>query len=288
MPTLTPGAKTTSTEGEGRIPVFDHIIMIMFENWDYGQIIGNQSAPTFNQLAAQNVLLANYYAVAHPSLPNYIALMGGDTFGITSDCTDCFISQRSLPDLIEANGRTWKTYQEDIPNPCFVGNSGSYVQKHNPFIYFDSIRNNSDRCKSTIVSLDALDKDLSANQLPDFMFIMPNICNSAHSCAVSVADKWIGQLMQKLMKSNALGQSYLIYIAFEEGSSDNSSCCGLPEKAGGKVAAILISPQAKSGYVDDTPLSHYSLLKTIAISWNLPELGFAGQSSTLAITSPWK
>jgi phospholipase C len=287
-PTLTPGPTPTETLLEDKIPAFEHIIMIMFENRDYRLVIGNKTMPVFNQLAAQNVLLTNYYAVAHPSLPNYIALMGGDTFGIIHDCTDCFINQPSLPDLIEASGRTWRDYQEDIPSPCFLGNSGKYVQKHNPFIYFDPIRKNAERCNENIVSTDELDKDLAANRLPNFAFIMPNICNSAHSCSTTVADQWLGQVMQKLQGSAALGKNYLIYIAFEEASSDDSSCCGLPAKAGGRVPAILVSPQAKSGYQEDTPLSHYSLLKTFLLAWKLPELGFTANSATLAITSPWK
>jgi phospholipase C len=283
----TPGPSPTPSPAEAKIPVFDHIIMILFENRDFQQVIGSSEMPTFNQLAAQNVLLTQYYAVTHPSLPNYIALIGGDTFGITSDCTDCFINQTSLPDLIEASGRTWKTYQEDLPSPCFVGNSGDYAQKHDPFIYFDPIRNNPDRCKHDIVSLKDLNQDLAAKQLPNFAFIMPNLCNSAHDCSLTVADHWLSQVIQELQASQALGQSYLIFITFDESSSDNSSCCGLPDEAGGRVPAVLISPQAKSGYKDETPLSHYGLLKTILVSWKLPELGFTAQSTTQAITAPW-
>jgi phosphatidylinositol-3-phosphatase len=284
----TPGPLPTLSAEEANIPAFNHIIMIMFENQDFQGVIGNQEMPVFNRLADQNVLLTNYYAVVHPSLPNYIALMGGDTFGITSDCTDCFINQPSLPDLIEASGRTWKTYQEDLPSPCFVGNSGNYKQKHNPFIYFDPIRNDPERCQSSIVSLNELYTDLAANQLPNFAFIMPNICNSAHSCSLATADKWLGELMDKLQSSPALGTNYLIDVSFEESKSDNSSCCGLPTSAGGRVAAILISPQAKPGMKVETPLSHYSLLKTISIAWKLPELGYSALSSTPAITSPWQ
>lgn len=287
-PTPTPGATPTLSPLEAKIPVFDHIILIMFENQNFQQVIGNNEMPTFNQLAAQNVLLTDYYAVTHPSLPNYIALIGGDTFGITTNCSACFINQPSLPDLIEASGRSWRTYQEDLPSPCFVGNSGDYAQKHDPFIYFDPIRNNPDRCKQHVVSLKELDQDLASNHLPNFAFIMPSLCNSAHSCPITVADRWLSQVIQKLRASQALGQTYLIYIAFEESRSDNSSCCGLSTKAGGRVPAILISPQAKSGYKDDTPLDHYSLLKTILISWKLPELGFTEKSTTQAITEPWK
>jgi phospholipase C len=280
-------SKPTLSPAVTKIPVFDHIITIMFENRDFQQAIGNSDLPTFNQLANQNVLLTNYYAVTHPSLPNYIALIGGDTFGITTDCTDCFINQPSLPDLIEASGRTWKTYQEDLPSPCFVGNSGRYAQKHDPFIYFDPIRNNPDRCKRGIVSLKELEQDLRANQLPNYAFIMPNLCNSAHDCSLTVADHWLGQMIQKLLASQALGQTYLIFITFDESDADDSSCCGLPAKAGGRVPAILISPQAKSAYKDETPYSHYGFLKTILTSWELPELGFTAKSTTQAITDPW-
>lgn len=286
--TSTAGPMRTLSPAEARIPVFDHIIMILFENRGFQQVIGNPELPSFNQLATQNVLLMQYFAVAHPSLPNYIALIGGDTFGISSDCLDCFINQTSLPDLIEASGRTWKTYQEDLPSPCYVGNLGDYAQRHDPFIYFDAIRNNPARCKHDIVSLKDLNQDLAANQLPNYAFIMPNLCNSAHDCSLARADRWLSQMIQELQASPALGQSYLIFITFDESSSDNSSCCGLPANAGGRVPAILISPQAKSGFKDETPLSHYSLLKTILLSWKLPELGFTAQSTTPAITAPWK
>lgn len=284
----TAGPTPTLTAQESKIPVFDHIITIMFENQNYQEVIGNSKMPAFNRIAAENVLLTHYYAVAHPSLPNYIALIGGDTFGITSDCTTCFINQTSLPDLIEASGRTWKTYQEDLPSPCFVGNSGNYVQKHNPFIYFDAIRTHPERCNQSVVSLKTLDADLASKQLPNFAFIMPNMCNSAHDCSLDVADRWLEQMLNTLQSSPALGQNYLIYVAFEEGSTDNASCCGLPESAGGRVAAVLISPQAKSGFQEDTPFSHYGFLKTVLISWKLPPLGFAASPETQAITAPWK
>jgi phosphatidylinositol-3-phosphatase len=271
-----------------RIPQFDHIVVIMFENHNYEQVIGSDAMPIFNRLAKQNVLLTNYHAVTHPSLPNYIALIGGDTYGIDSDCTDCFLNTPSLPDLIEASGRTWKNYQEDMPSPCFLGNAKNYRQRHNPFVYFDPIRENKKRCENSIVAFDQLEKDLAARRLPDFAFIMPNMCHSAHDCKLTVADAWLDSMINKLQQSSALGQRYLIVVAFEEGSDDSTSCCGLSAKAGGKVAALLISPQEKSGFEDNTPLSHYSLLKTILISWKLPSLGNSAKQETQAITAPWK
>ena len=284
----TPASVQTATVQKPQIPEFEHILIVVFENRNYKAVIGNSKMPAINALAEKNVLLTNYYGVTHPSLPNYISLVGGNTFGIKSDCTDCWLDQPSLPDLLEGSGRSWKTYQEGLPSPCFVGSSGSYAQKHDPFIYFDSIRNNPDRCKRSIVSFDALGPDLEVNQLPNFAFIVPDMCHSAHDCDVDAADTWLDQLMNRLLGSTALGNKYLVVITFDESGNDNSSCCGLPAKAGGKVVTVLVSPQARSGFQDSTAYSHYSLLKTISLAWSLPILGFAGNQATQAILAPWQ
>jgi hypothetical protein len=79
----------------------------------------------------------------------------------------------------------------------------------------------------------------------------------------------------------------LVILTWDEGQG-NHSCCGLPTEAGGRVATVLISPQIKSGFQDDTPYTHYSLLKTIAASWGLPFLGHAADESNAIIATPWK
>ncbi len=109
--------------------------------------------PILNALAKNNVLFTNYHAVAHPSLPNYLAMISGSTQNITTNCTDCFVDQPNLADEIEASGRTWKAYFEDIPSPCFVGNKKPYGQMINPFIYFNSIRLDTTRCERSVVPL---------------------------------------------------------------------------------------------------------------------------------------
>ncbi len=280
---------TLQAGSKGKIPDFEHIILIVLENRGYGEVIGNLQMPYLNSLAKQYVLLTKYYAATHPSLPNYIALVSGDTQGITSDCTDCFVKQTNLADLIEASGRTWKTYQEDMPSACFIGDANGYAQKHNPFIYFDSIRLNATRCKNSVVPLAELDKDLATNQLPNFAFIMPNLCNSGHDCPLNIVDQWLNGMIGKLQASSALGNKSLIIITFDESrGNDTASCCGMGSNAGGRIATVLISPLAKPGFEDGTPVSHYGLLKTILLAWGLPELGKAKQEGTQPIVAPWQ
>ena len=293
-PTLTAPASTgtpvpaTQTGQPGKVPAFDHIILMVLENRDYQEVIGSSSMPYLNTLAKQNVLLTNSFAVRHPSLPNYLALVSGSTQNITSDCTNCFVNQPNLADLIETSGRTWKAYEEDMPSPCYVGDAKPYYQKHDPFIYFDSIRLNAERCQRSIVPLTNLAADLSANQLPNFAFIMPNICNSGHSCPPETADGWVKDTLTTLQASPALGKNSLIIVTFDEGGEKSTgSCCGMGSKAGGQIATILVSPLAKPGFNDSTPYSHYGVLKTILTAWDLPDLGNTKLPGTQPIEAPW-
>lgn len=245
--------------------------------------------PNFNRYAQAYTLLKAHYAVTHPSLPNYLTLIGGDTFGVTLNCNDCYIDAASLPDLIEASGRTWRTYQERMPSACYLGDAFKYAQKHNPFIYFTPIRENTARCQAGIVPLTQLDSDLAAQALPNFVFITPDLCNSAHDCLTSTADAWLGTIASKIQGYlEAQGQPYLIILTWDEGQG-NHSCCGLPEEqAGGRIATVLISPQVRPGFQDETPYTHYSILKTISAAWHLPYLAHAADSATALITAPWK
>jgi hypothetical protein len=175
-----------------------------------------------------------------------------------------------------------------MPAPCSLGDTKLYAQKHNPLIYFDSVRLNTTLCDSSIVPLTQLDSDLAANKLPNFSFLMPNLCNSGHDCAIGKPDAWVHNMVAKLQASPALGNNSLIAIVFDEAEGSNKgSCCGLGNSAGGQVAAILISPLAKPGYTDATEYSHYSLLKTILAAWDLPGLGMTQDPATSAIVAPW-
>lgn len=287
LPTLLPSPIPTAAP-QSLVPNFEHIAIIMFENKEFGSVIGNPQMPTFNRLAGEYTLLTQYYGIQHPSLPNYIAFIGGDTFGINENCDDCFIDQPSLPDLIEASGRTWKTYQEDMPEPCYVGSTHLYAQKHNPFVYFDPIRLNAERCQRSVVPLTALQTDIETSSLPNFLFIKPNICNDSHDCDLDVSDAWLTNLLNTLIPAlDATGESYFIAMLFEEGQGDHT-CCGLPEPGGGRVPVVLYSPLVKNGFEDSTPYTHYSLLKTISEAWGLQYLGHAADENHVLIAAPWK
>lgn len=256
------------------VPAFKHIFVIVLENHTYDQVIGNRAAPYLNTLAKQYGLATQYYGVAHPSLPNYLALTGGDTFGITKDCIDCFVDQPNLADQIEAHGRSWKAYMESMPSPCFVGDAPPlYRQKHNPFIYYDGIRNDPARC-GQIVPLTALADDLKANTLPDFSWITPNMCNDGHDCEIGATNTWLETWIPAILESPAWRDDGALFITFDEGESgDDGGCCQYAR--GGQIATLVISPLARPGYRSTIGYTHYALLRTIEAAWQLPPLGRA-------------
>jgi phosphatidylinositol-3-phosphatase len=271
----------------GQVPKFSHVIVMIFENEEITNIIGNSSLPNFNKLAQHYTLLTSDFAVTHPSLPNYIALTSGDTQGIASDCSTCFVNVTNLPDLIEKSGRSWKAYMEDMPAPCTITDQGNYAEKHNPFVYYDDIRTNAARCQQHDVPLTQLDSDLQNKQLPNYAWITPNLCNDGHDCGASAADKFLGPEVDKIISSPAFDQNSLLIITFDEGTTAGS-CCGMPKKAGGKITTLLISKLVKAGFQDDTPYTHYSILKTIEDAWGLPQLGHSADALTPLITDAWK
>ena len=177
----------TSSDQEIAGGAIKHVIIVVMENEGYGSVIGNPSAPYQNQLASQYALAANYFAVSHPSLPNYLALVAGDTFGVTSDClpVQCALPNTTITSLLDGKGLTWKEYAESMPANCSQTDSpdGLYVPKHDPFVYVDSVTGNSGSgvtsayCDSHVVPFAQFSKDLASSNLPSYSFITPNLCD---------------------------------------------------------------------------------------------------------------
>ena len=147
-----------------RVPPFTHVVVVVFENHEASSIAGNADAPTFNALARRYATLTDYDAIGHPSLPNYLALVSGSAHGIRSDCTDCVVRGHSLADTLEAAGRSWKTYAEDLPYPGFTGgSSGRYAKKHDPFLYFRDVADSPAR-RARVVPFTRFGHDLAARR----------------------------------------------------------------------------------------------------------------------------
>jgi hypothetical protein len=245
-----------------------HLVLVVEENHEFGQVIGSRQAPFLNRLAAGGTLLSNYYAVSHPSLPNYLALIGGDTFGIHSDCTSCQLRANNLVDQLELAGISWKAYYQDLPAPgADMTHAGAYTINVDPFLYFDDVRTSPAR-RHKVVPLGQLDADLAANRLPRFAVVAPDLRYDMHSGSVAVADRFLQRLYDRLTASPAWPQTRLM-VTFDEGTSRHGVDGGA---GGGRVATIVVGAGVPAGVRDDRPYDHYSLLRSIERLYRLPAL----------------
>src|SRR2546429_4944909 len=202
--TTAPSHAASPAPVRATVPAFSHIFEIVMENHEYSSVIGRPDAPYVNNLAATYGLATNYFAASHPSLPNYLALTAGSTFGIASDCTTCFVNATNIADQVESSGRSWKAYMEDMPAPCYMGASAAnYAMKHNPFLYYTDIRNNAARCAAHVGPFTQVGVDMSAGRLPTFVWLTPNMCNDTHDCPVSTGDAWLGTVVPRIIGTAA-------------------------------------------------------------------------------------
>jgi hypothetical protein len=265
-----------STEAARNVPRFERVVVV-FENEESSMVLGSTDAPTFTRLAHRYALLANYYAVSHPSLPNYLALVSGSTHGIDTDCDTCTVPGPSLADTIEASGRTWKTYAEGLPRRGYTGGDhGLYAKKHNPFVYFQDVLARPSRL-AHVVSYERFAGDVAHSRLPSFSLVVPNLCHDAHSCPLATGDTWLRQNIVPILGSKALRGS-VVFVVFDEGTSSLGG--------GGHVLAMALGPLVRRGAVDEQALTHYSLLRTIEDAWRLPRLGLSGHATP--ITGIWR
>ena len=267
------------------LPPVKHVFVIVLENENAAQTFGSNSPAPYlaHTLSAQGLLLANYYAVTHESLGNYVALLSGQGSNpdTQSDCqvyTDLLpgamgpdgqalgqgcvypSSVKTLADQLDASGRSWKGYMEDMgntsgkPSTCRHPGLGSrddtqqaragdqYAARHNPFVYFHSIID-SPVCAKDDVPLSRLPADLASRKTTaSYSFITPNLCHDGHDtpCAdgepggMTSADLFLRHWVPALMSSPAYRDGGMIVIAFDEAEldpsdGDASACCNEPQ-----------------------------------------------------------
>ncbi len=266
--------KTTPVAPVARPPALRHVWVIVLENKAYDAIIGSPDAPYLNELAAASGLATRYVSVAKPSQPNYIALFSGSTQRV-SDNDPHDIAAPNLADQLEAAGRTWRVYAENVPPGCSTAETandgpdgpGTYARKHEPAISFRSIARDDERC-TNIQPLSAFDPAAA-----DYTLIIPNLCHDMHDCGIPVGDAWLRTFVPRITDSPAWRDDGALFLTFDEGVDSTTP----PDQ----VAMIVSSPLVAPGTTSAVPHSHYSLLRTIQDTFGLPCLEETCSANTL-------
>lgn len=278
-----------AAHASGTVPHYDHIFVIVEENHNFNTIIGNTDAPTINQLAQTFGLASNYSGVGDPSAPNYVALIGGSTFGIADDNPyyTHTVTSSSLVDQLEGANLTWKGYFQSMPyagymSTCFPVRCNGvpdadtlYSSKHNGFPYFSHIQQSLQE-QQKMVPATQLTQDLASGQAPNFALIVPDQCHDMHGAPplcvdsgpnnsatdqalVSQGDSYAGTLVNQITGSSLWSQGEdAIVVTFDEGNklSDN-------------IATVVITNHGPRGLKDNTSFNHFSLLLSIEQAFGL-------------------
>jgi len=271
---------------------FEHVFVVVEENQNYEDVIGNTAdMPYLNTLATNYGVATNYYANTHPSLNNYFYLTAGRAgtrapwVRLLADEFQGEVGGDNIASILTANRRTWKAYAESIPRAGYIGDDrGLYVKRHNPFAYFRSVRHRSAAAdpsqRANIVPFDQFVIDSQTNHLPDYSFIAPNLYNDAHDNAVTKklaacgdhlalqqSDTWLKDNIAPVIESPLFQRSGLLIIVFDEACDDgpHSDSRYDPKhrelSGGGHVEAVVVSPLTPAGTKVDQLFHHESVLR---------------------------
>jgi acid phosphatase len=262
--TAQPTTSPTAAPGPTKVLVF------LVENHSLGEM--QTQMPWTAALAARYGYATAYHAMTHPSLPNYLAIAGGSTFGVQDDAYPSShpLTGPSVFGEALANGKTARLYAEDMPGNCVTASAGEYAVKHNPWAYFVDERAACDRYD---VPLTSLASDVNAGTLPDAGMVIANMCNIAHDCALGTADGWLRDHVGPVLAGPDFtsGRLVVVITADEDDHSDDN-----------RVLTVVASRDLPEHQVVSSPLTHLSLSRLYAEVLGFTPLRDAATAPSLA------
>lgn len=239
------------------------VFVIVMENRSYAQAIaGGYTA----QLASRYGVATNYHGVSHPSLPNYLAMTSGSTWGIADDGYHQ-LPAGGLGQQLTRAGVSWRAYMEGMSGNCF-SSPYPYALKHDPFSYYGGA------CPPQVVPFTRFGGDIASGTLARFVWITPGLCNDGHDCSTSVADGWLSRVVPAIQATPQWQAGGLLVITWDEG-----------EDSANHVLTLVITPfgghAVSARYYD-----HYSLLATIEDQLGVARLGAARNATAMTDLLP--
>jgi phosphatidylinositol-3-phosphatase len=264
----TAGSSTTSSSA----PTTPHVMVIMMENKNYADVIGQSTQPFTNSLANSYGVATQSFAFGHPSLPNYLELISGYDQGVTDDnspSAHSFPNASTLADQLAAKGVSERAYAEDLPRDP-TNNAGEYAVRHFPWEYFP-------RTKMAIADASSLMTDLNSTDPPQFVWYTPNLIDDEHDGTVQQGDAFLARLVPDVQSTAWYRSDGQIVIEWDESDSDNT---GINGGDGGHVPTIVVSAALKAAPTKQvTPVDTAGILRSIEDRYGVGHLGAAADSA---------
>jgi hypothetical protein len=241
------------------------ILTFVEENHSLSQM--QAGMPYTYGLAEQYGYATKWTAITHPSLPNYLAMAGGSTYGIGDDDSPEAhpVQGPNVFGQAISAGKTAKVYQESMPGNCTLHDSGPYAVKHNPWAYFTDDRANCDRfdVPAGTPTSGALHDDIVSGSLPNVAEVSPNLDNDAHDGSLLTADEWIRSWMTLIHASPDWRSGHLAVVI----TADED------DRAHGNTVLTTVIHPSQHSHVVSTPLTDYSWTALVTDLTHTPCLG---------------
>ncbi len=236
-----------------------HVFLIVMENHSAQEALAGEFTAS---LAAKYGVANNYRAITHPSVPNYLALTSGSTWGLSDDSYHS-LPKQDLGTQLTVAGVTWRAYMEGLGDGGCLNSPVPYDPGHNPFAFYGG------SCPPNVVPFTAFEGDLARNT-PRFSWITPDRCHDTHDCSVATGDEWLKQTVGQITNSAAWKSNGVLFITWDEddGSATN------------QVLTLVLAP-GKGHRQSSAPYDHYSLLATIEDILGVGRLGHAAQAQPM-------
>jgi hypothetical protein len=249
-------------------PRVTKLLVFVVENQSLQQT--RRQMPWLNHIATRYGYASRYEAVTHPSLPNYLAIAGGDMFGVTDDAPPSAhpIRKPSVFGRAVRAGRTATTYAEGMTSRCQQVNGGRYAVRHNPWTYFPSEHR---LCRRHDVPLRKLRRDVDSGTLPRIGMVVPDVCHDAHDCSLARSDTWMKRKVGLVLDGPDFASGHLaVVVTADEDDGDH----------GNRVLTVVANPRLHH-HVVRRGLTHYSLSRAYAEVAGVRPLAHAAHSRSL-------
>jgi hypothetical protein len=280
-PSETAKSPTSACPGEKLPTPICHVYVVFMENENVGSVLAH--GPYEASLAKHYAFAAQYYSYMHYSFPNYLIATSGKATNYIHQ-----LNATNLGDLLDSHkpALSWEAYMQTMPVACDRNSSGTYLNAHNPFVWYSDVYTNQSFCKHHDVPFASFTRALASGNsglLPTYALFSPNSTSDCHNSSIAHCDaflkNWLGPLLTR-----PFFNSTVWFVTYDEGL-DNSTLGANGSKGGGHVYTAAISPYACKNYSSEVNYTDYSLLTTT--EWLLG-LGHTGYGDNFSSAPPMK